>query len=158
MHDVISGQRRKIRVGRLVPRPFGGPVRLSSASKQRVEKESAQEDAKKRFPILEAELDRIAKRLKQARLSGKRFAYKKPLRDLYEMAYRWDKKGTFEARIGHVANLRGISVRTNANDFSVLVKAVLGGHADRKTVSRWSVQLKKAMDGDVAPSDLIEHI
>jgi hypothetical protein len=158
MHDVINGQRRKIRVGRLVARPFGGPVRLSSASKRRREKESAQEDAKNRFPNLDAQLDRITRRLKEARLSGQRFAYKKPLRDLYKMAYRWDEADKLEARIGHVASLRGIPVRANANYFSVLVRAVLGERADTKTVSRWSVQLKKAMDDSVVPSDLSEHI
>ncbi|WP_298260442.1 hypothetical protein [Bradyrhizobium sp.] len=74
------------------------------------------------------------------------------------MAYDWNEADKLDARIRHVANLRGIPIRANANPFSVLIKALLGQSADRKTVSRWSVQLKKAMDDDVAPKDLNTHI
>jgi hypothetical protein len=74
------------------------------------------------------------------------------------MAHYWNEKGKLDAFVRRVANLRAIPIRSNANPFSVLVKALLGNSADRKTVSRWSVQLKKAMDDNVAPSDLDEHI
>lgn len=158
MRDIVKGRLRKIRGGRFVPRPFGGPVRLLPAAQRRRDMEHARQDAKSTFPNLETRLDKIAKKIQDARMSGRRFAYKKPLRDLYKMAYRWNEAEKLNARVGQVAALRAIPVRSNANPFSVLVRAVLGGNADRKTISRWSGPLKRAMDKGVAPSDLNEHI
>lgn len=155
-YDAI--RRRNVRGGRLRPPTWGGPVRPSPAAQRRRDLQMAQEETKRKFPNLDAKLERIAKRIREARLSGRRFAYKEPLRDLYEMAYDWNEADKLDARIRHVANLRGIPIRANANPFSVLIKALLGQSADRKTVSRWSVQLKKAMDDDVAPKDLNTHI
>jgi hypothetical protein len=155
-YDVI--RKRKIRGGRLRPFEWGGPARLLPAAQRRRDMERAQQDAKRKFPNLETKLDRIAKRIKEARMSGQRFAYKKPLFELYELAHGWHEEDRLDVRIGQVASLRGISVRVTANPFNVLVRAVLAENADRKTVSRWSVQLKKALDDDAAPSELNEYI
>jgi hypothetical protein len=118
----------------------------------------AQEDAKRKFPKLEEKLDAIRNGIRQARLSGRRFEYKEPLRDLYELAYGWYKNDMFEKRLGHVAALRAIRLRKAANPFSVLVRAVSEDDADRKTISRWSVALNNAMENEVAPEDVCERL
>jgi hypothetical protein len=155
MRGIVNGRLRKIRGGRLVAaRPWGGPARLLPAAQRRRDMESAQQDAKRKFPNLDAKLEGIAKSIREARISGRRFAYKEPLQELYEMAHRWNEADELKKRVGYVAALRAIPVRANANLFSVLVRAVLDADADRKTVSRWSISLKKALEDDVAPSDL----
>jgi hypothetical protein len=151
MPDVISGRKRSILKGRPA-------MRVSPAVQRRRNVESAQLDAKSRFPNLDAKLDQIAKGIREARLSGQRFAYKKPLRDLYEMAYDWNKADRLKKRVGYVAALRAIPVRANANSFSVLVRAVLDADAERRNVSRWSVPLEKALHDGVAPRDLNGYI
>ena len=158
MHDVINGKRRKIRVGRLVPRPLGGPVRPLPAAQRRHDMELAQQSAKRNFPVLDAKLDRISGKLRAARLSGQRFAYKQPLRDIYTLAYDWEQKGMLQARIGQVAALRAIALRVNANPFNVLVRAILGVSAERRMVSRWSAPLTKALNKGVSPKALGKHI
>ena len=155
MRDIVNGRWRTIRGGRLGVPPRR---RVPPAVQRRRDIARAQEEAKASYPVLQAKLDKIEKRMWDARASGKRFAYKKPLTDLYKMAHYWNEKGKLDAFVRRVANLRAIPIRSNANPFSVLVKALLGNSADRKTVSRWSVQLKKAMDDNVPPSDLDEHI
>jgi hypothetical protein len=151
----VNGRRRTVRAG-----GFGRPARerLTSAEQRMRELQLAQEDAKKKFPVLEQKLDAIRDGIREARSTGKRFAYKVPLRKLYELAYGWHEKGKLKSRIGDVANLRAIPGRAHANDFSVLVRAVLDGDADRRTVSRWSVALNDAIEKEVAPEDLIEHL
>jgi hypothetical protein len=118
----------------------------------------AQEDAKRKFPNLEEKLDAIRNGIREARLSGRRFEYKEPLRDLYELAYGWSENDLLEKRIGQVAALRAIRPRKAANPFSVLIRAVLEDDADRKTISRWSVALNNAMENEVAPEDVCEHL
>jgi hypothetical protein len=153
MHRQVNGRRRNVRGG------FGyaPQVPLTIAAQRRREMLRAQEDAKSKYPNLETKLDKIKSRIREARLSGRRFAYKEPLRDLYKMAYHWYEKDKLEERIRQVANLRAIRVR-KANPFSVLIRAVLDEDADRKTVSRWSVALNEAIESEVAPKDVGEHI
>lgn len=153
VYDVI--RKRKIRGGRLGYRP---PVRLTPAAQRRRDRQRAQEVAKSEFPILEAKLNRISEKLRAARMSGKRFAYKVPLVDLYKLAYDWVQKNKLQARIGQVAALRAMTLRANANPFNVLVRAVLGVSADRKVVSRWSVPLTKALNKGVSPKAFRKHI
>jgi hypothetical protein len=155
MDRQVNGRRRNVRAG-----GFGLPSQVPStpAAERRREVRRAQEEAKSRYPGLEAKLDTIANRIRAARLSGRRFAHKEPLQDLYKMAYRWNEKNKLNALIRRAAHLRAISVRANANPFSVLIKAVLDKHADRKTVSRWSVALNDALEGEVAPSEMGKHI
>jgi hypothetical protein len=153
VYDVM--RKRKIRGGRLGYRP---PVRLTPAAQRRRDRQRAQELAKSEFPVLEAKLDRISEKLRAARMSGKRFAYKVPLKNLYTLAYDWDQKGKLQARIGKVAALRAIALRAKANPFNVLVRAVLGVSAERKVVSRWSVPLTKALNKGVSPKALGKHI
>jgi hypothetical protein len=89
MRDIVNGRMRTIRGGRLGVRPrqhVPPAVRRCRALVQ------AQKDTKATHSNLEAKLDKIAKRIKEARISGRRFAYKEPLRDLYEMAYRWNER------------------------------------------------------------------
>jgi hypothetical protein len=116
------------------------------------------EEAKKKYPKLDATLKRISDEIRQARSTGKRFAYKKPLKALYKLAYGWSEEKCLNSRIKRVAGLRDIGVRENANPFSVLVRAVLGPNADRKTVSRWSLQLTSALEDEVEPDDLEGYI
>ena len=155
MDHQVTGRRGKVRAG-----GFGlrRQERLTPAAHRRRDVRLAQEDAKSKYPVLEKKLAKIANRIREARVSGRRFAYKEPLQDLYEMAYRWYETDKLEERITQVANLRAIPVRANANPFSVLIRAVLGEDADRKTVSRWSVTLNEAMEDEVAPSDVDEYI
>jgi hypothetical protein len=149
VYDAMRG--RNVRGWRLGYRP---PARLLPAAQRRRDMKDAQEAAKTKFPKLDAKLEGIAKKIRDARLSGRRFAYKEPLQELYGMAHRWNEADELKKRVGHVAALRALPVRANANLCSVLVKAVLDADADRRTVSRWSIPLKKALEDDVAPSDL----
>lgn len=151
----VNGRRPKARAG-----GFGLRAQLSQtpAAQRRREVARAQEDAKRTFPQLEKKLDSIRNGIRQARLSGRRFEYKKPLRELYELAYGWYEDDIFEKRLGHVAALRAIRLREAANPFSVLVRAVSEDDADRKTISRWSVALNNAMENEVAPDDVWEHL
>jgi hypothetical protein len=154
MDRQVNGRRRKVRAGGFGLRP---QLPSTPAAQRRREVRLAQEDAKSKYPVLEAKLDKIKSRIRDARLSGRRFAYKEPLRDLYKMAHGWYEEDILEERIRQVANLRAIRVR-KANPFSVLIRAVLDEDADRKTVSRWSVALNEAMENEVAPSDVDEYI
>lgn len=155
MDRQVNGRRRKARAGGFGLRP---QVPQTAAAQRRREVRRAQEEAKNKYPGLEAKLDKIANQIRAARLSGRRFAYKEPLQDLYEMAFRWNEKNKLKALIRHAADLRAISVRANANDFSVLIRAVLDDDADRKTVSRWSVALNEALENEVAPGNVGAHL
>jgi hypothetical protein len=154
MDRQVNG-RRKARAGGFGLRP---QVPQTPAAQRRREVRRAQEIAKNKFPKLEVKLDQIAKQIRRARLSGKRFAYKEPLQNLYGMAYDWYQEDKLEERVRHVADLRALPVRKNANPFSVLVRAVLDEDPDRKTVSRWSVALNEAMENEVAPRDVGEYL
>src|SRR5438270_814457 len=143
MPDIVNGRRRTTRGGRLGVPPRR---RVLPAVQRRRDRNRAQEEAKAKYPNLEARLDKIAKRIREARMTGRRFAYKEPLRDLYQMAYSWHEAGKLTERVLHVASLRAIPIRPNANPFSVLVRAVLDEDAERRTVSRWSGQLNVAMN------------
>jgi hypothetical protein len=158
MYREVNGRMRKVRGGRLRPFTWGGPMPVLPRVQRRRDMERAQQEAKSRFPNLDAKLEKIAKSLREARISGRRFAYKQPLQDLYKMAYRWNGANKLKKCVENVAALRAIPVRANANLFSVLVRAVLDTDADRKNVSRWSVPLQRAMDRGIAPSDLDKHI
>ncbi|OSI74980.1 hypothetical protein BSZ21_05335 [Bradyrhizobium canariense] len=146
--------RRKARAGGFGLQP---QVPQAPAAQRRRDVRRAQEEAKSKFPRLESKLDKIKNGIRDARLSGRRFAYKEPLRDLYELAYGWYEEDKLDERIRQVANLRAICVR-KANPFSVLIRAVLDEDADRKTVSRWSVALNEAMENEVAPTDVGEYL
>src|ERR1700758_5885951 len=95
--------------------PFNGrwvPAReLSRETRTEAQRDMTAEEAKKKYPNLDARLNRISDEIRQARSTGKRFAYKKPLKALYKLAYHWSENDRLDERMKIVAILREIQVR-----------------------------------------------
>jgi hypothetical protein len=89
-------------------------------------------------------------------LSEGRFQYLKSLQEIYAPVMRWKSEGKLAGRIRTLAAIRGKTVRANANPFCVIIGAV--SDRDRRTVSRWSLQLNKALAAGTKPKSLIRTL
>jgi hypothetical protein len=150
---LINGRLRPVRGGRL-----GAAARqqgLSKAAVRRRDQASAQQKALEKFPLLVAKLNRIAEGLRR-NLSEGRFQYLKSLRDIYVLVMGWESSGILDRRIRTVAAIYALTIRAKANPFSLMIRAV--SQKDRRTVSRWSLQLNRAMSAHVKSKDLIHFL
>jgi hypothetical protein len=122
--------------------------RLSEAQKRRQKVARARIDAEAVFPVVKEKIEEIRLRFSDDVASG-RFGYLKPLKRIYRLVIKWNADEVLDARLKTVANLYEIVPRKDANRFSVLVKACT--NRDRKTISRWSLLLKDALDQEISP-------
>jgi hypothetical protein len=150
---LINGRLRPVRGGRL-----GAAARqqgLSKAAVRRRDQASAKQKALEEFPVLVAKLNRIAEGLRR-NLSEGRFQYLKSLREIYVLVMRWESRGILDRRIRTVAAIYALTIRAKANPFSLIIRAV--STKDRRTVSRWSLQLNRAMSAHVKSKHLIHFL
>jgi hypothetical protein len=78
--------------------------------------------------------------------------------------WKWEQEGKFDdGRLATIAKLRGVALRNNANRFSGIVAYCydLGERSDdqrerdRRTRSRWSRKLDKALKKKILPDELL---
>jgi hypothetical protein len=147
--DRSNAQRAARLITPHLPRP------LSAAARQRQALQRAQGEAKQASPKLEAILDSITAELKE-NLSAGRFQYQQSLKRVYALVFKWRREDQLSERIETIAALRGKTVRQNANPFGVFLGSI--SDRDRRTISRWAIELKKALSKNIKPKRLIKFM
>jgi hypothetical protein len=125
--------------------------RLTETEKRRRKLMQDQIDAESKFPVVKSKIDKIRDNL-AANIAKGRYGYLVSLKAMLRLSYKWNAKGTLRRRLNIVAKLYGIVPRKDANQFSGLVAACCA--RDRRIVSRWSLLLDEAFNGQIKPARL----
>jgi hypothetical protein len=152
---MISPKKRKPRrsSGLVWPKP-----KLSAKAKRAADLKRAKADASENFPELNAWLDARADEVRKIQ-SGKRFAYHEVLAKIYEQIIGWDGDDLLEDRASTIANLQSKHRRRNLSPVNILMGAICErADRNRQLVSRWSSNLKKALDEGVNPTDIKQFL